>query len=511
MKKRLLGLLLAVMLLVTLVPTAFADDIDVPVDVLSDGIDTVETVADVPYLDEYGAPQTADCTPLTGDMQVLESGWYVVQGYQQFKFRIQVTGDVHIILADGCTLDAKEGIHVPGGNINPMKDVPHTSLTVYAQSTDNPGSIHATSFHWNNTAAAIGGDDDEHSGIITINGGIVEASVVLEAYGRSSGAAIGGGASGDAYVTINGGSVTAHAWSGAGIGSGEGYGAWGGAGAAYVTVNGGKVSATSKKGGAIGTGNYGEESVGEIVINGGDVDAVSEEGEAFAAHAGGFAKLTPPADKLYRVSSENGELAGSPYVKAKDIADDVSGCRELHLSVEPMYRVEYILNMPDELSHTFDKPKTVGNATLSLDGGEGFYVSGLACPVQKTLLRGEKPATITGGTGEPFLAYDGNGTVKVEFIGWTDEAGNAYGIGDKPELTGDTTFYAVWKPVGETTIVTPEEPTEPTDPTPNDKPENDPTTPKTGDNSNVALWTALLVLSGAALVGMTAYDKKERA
>ena len=100
--------------------------------------------------------------------------------------------------------------------------------------------------------------------------------------------------------------------------------------------------------------------------------------------------------------------------------------------------------MPDELSHTFDLPKTVGTAMLSLDGGEGIYVSGLACPVQKTMLSGEKPATIIGGTGEPFYAYDGNGTVMVDFVGWTDDAGNTYHIGDKPELTADTTFYAAW-------------------------------------------------------------------
>ena len=101
--------------------------------------------------------------------------------------------------------------------------------------------------------------------------------------------------------------------------------------------------------------------------------------------------------------------------------------------------------MPNGLSHSFDFPKTVGNATLSVDGGEGYYVNGLGCPVQKTLLRGERPATINGSETDQFIAYNGEETVSVIFLGWKGEDGTTYSIGDKPELTKDTTFYAMWE------------------------------------------------------------------
>lgn len=109
------------------------------------------------------------------------------------------------------------------------------------------------------------------------------------------------------------------------------------------------------------------------------------------------------------------------------------------------YKAEYILDMPNGLSYSFDFPKTVGNATLSVDGGEGYYVNGLGCPVQKTLLRGQKPATINGNETDQFIAYNGKETVNVTFVGWAGEDGTMYSIGDKPELTKDTTFYAVWE------------------------------------------------------------------
>lgn len=42
------------------------------------------------------------------------------------------------------------------------------------------------------------------------------------------------------------------------------------------------------------------------------------------------------------------------------------------------------------------------------------------------------------------------------------------------------------------------------------KPEN-PDSPQTGDNSHMALWIALLFVSGAGVIGTTVYGKKKRA
>ena len=105
--------------------------------------------------------------------------WYVVNGDITISSRISVTGDVHLILADGCKLTANVGIGVSG------------SLIIYGQSTDNTsmGKLAATG---DTGGAAISG------GTITIHGGTVTAT------GSNGGAGISG-----AGVTIHGGTVTA--------------------------------------------------------------------------------------------------------------------------------------------------------------------------------------------------------------------------------------------------------------------------------------------------------------
>ena len=103
----------------------------------------------------------------------------MVNGDITISSRISVTGDVHLILADGCKLTANVGIGVSG------------SLIIYGQSTDNTsmGKLAATG---DTGGAAISG------GTITIHGGTVTAT------GGNGGAGISG-----AGVTIHGGTVTA--------------------------------------------------------------------------------------------------------------------------------------------------------------------------------------------------------------------------------------------------------------------------------------------------------------
>ena len=108
--------------------------------------------------------------------------WYVVNGDITISSRISVTGDVHLILADGCKLTANGGIGVSG------------SLIIYGQSTDNTsmGKLAAT---------GDTGKDGISGGTITtitIHGGSVTAT------GGNGGAGISG-----AGVTIHGGTVTA--------------------------------------------------------------------------------------------------------------------------------------------------------------------------------------------------------------------------------------------------------------------------------------------------------------
>ena len=116
MKKKLgwilsLALCFALMIVATLV-TASADD-------------------NVSYIDENGDEQTcASATVVTesdtswGDDG--NNGWYVVNDDVTIDQRVTVTGSVHLILADECTLNANWGINVSNGS----------SLTIYGQSSD---------------------------------------------------------------------------------------------------------------------------------------------------------------------------------------------------------------------------------------------------------------------------------------------------------------------------------------------------------------------------------------
>ncbi len=158
--------------------------------------------------------------------------WYVVNGDITISSRISVTGDVHLILADGCKLTANVGIGVSG------------SLIIYGQSTDNTsmGKLAATG---DTGGAAISG------GTITIHGGTVTAT------GSNGGAGISG-----AGVTIHGGTVTATGGAGrAGING------------AGVTIHGGTVTATGGNGGA------GISGAG-VTIHGGTVTATGGNGGA---------------------------------------------------------------------------------------------------------------------------------------------------------------------------------------------------------------------------------------
>ena len=166
------------------------------------------------YLDKNGKTQTcssatavtADDTGWTGTDTA--PGWYVVTGSVEIPRRVTVTGDVHLILADGFSLTVKGGIEVAEGN----------SLTIYAQSTDSAKMGSLTANATSSGRAGIGGSAHENGGTVTINGGSVKAS------GSGSGAGIGGGVSGNGgSLTITGGSVTARGgYNAAGIGVGSG-------------------------------------------------------------------------------------------------------------------------------------------------------------------------------------------------------------------------------------------------------------------------------------------------
>ena len=123
-----------------------------------------------------------------------------------FDKRITVSGTVNLILCDGCTLEAKEGIDVGKG---------HT-LNIFAQSEGNNIGVLKARTTLSNAAGIGGGQVGAPGGTVNIHGGKVEASGGL--YGAGIGGAIGGSGG---TVKIYGGKVLAEGGEYAmGIGSG---------------------------------------------------------------------------------------------------------------------------------------------------------------------------------------------------------------------------------------------------------------------------------------------------
>ena len=181
--------------------------------------------------------------------------------------RMTVNGNVTLILLDEYTLTSTEGITVNEGNDLTIDVIGNGTGAVNAFAMDpNPDE---NKFNHN---AAIGSEENCSSGLITINGGTVNAT------SETFGAAIGGGKNSNGTVTINGGYVNATSGTyGAAVGGGRD-------GNGTVTINGGTVNTTSGTyGAAIGGGL---DRSGNVTINGGTVNATG--GKLGAGIGGGF-------------------------------------------------------------------------------------------------------------------------------------------------------------------------------------------------------------------------------
>ena len=216
-----------------------------------------------------------DAGVITGNAAALSDGWYVVNGEVTVDARITVSGDVSLILKDGCKLTLKEGLEVSahgslsiygqaegtGELITPKlsENVPAIGVGTGAELTVHGGKIYA---YGGNYAAGIGGGYRGDSGDVTVYGGSITA------YGGANGAGIGGGDSGaGGTFTIYGGKVDAHGSYSSGIGGGQS-----GAGGTII-INGGKVGS----GGNIGSGyQYDPASGSTVVINGGTVSVTGD-------------------------------------------------------------------------------------------------------------------------------------------------------------------------------------------------------------------------------------------
>ena len=238
---------------------------------------------------ELEPDRIASPTVVSGSTTTIGSAagaWYVVKG-EVTTTNLKVSGTAHLILADGATLAATNGVRISEGN----------ALNIYAQSEGaKMGRLVATSGDVD--CAVIGGGSGEKGGAISIFGGSVNVTCPPA---KCFGACIGGGrgAAGN-KVTIRGGEVTVVCSGyGAGIGGGgqqrDDLASIGGSGGT-IEISGGVVivdKAGGGRGAAIGGGgaignNATGGSGGTIRISGGRV-FVSGRGYGGAGIGGGGA------------------------------------------------------------------------------------------------------------------------------------------------------------------------------------------------------------------------------
>ena len=232
----------------------------------------------VSYVDRYWngssvaqSTKTTTATVVESDMTELAAGWYVVTGEVTVSERMIVAdgAQVHLILEDGSTLTATQGIKVPVGS----------GLTIYAQSSvqGTMGKLVATGGYGPSPEgytiyyAGIGGGSHESCGDITINGGEVTAMGRYESDIASAGIGAGGNSrSGDANfsdIIINGGIVTASVNSSNTCAIGTAH-KWSSGTGDKIEINGGTVTAIAGTA-AGGIGAY--EVKEDVIIRGGTV------------------------------------------------------------------------------------------------------------------------------------------------------------------------------------------------------------------------------------------------
>ena len=201
----------------------------------------------------------ADTYTLNPSSTTWSGGTIVITGTMNYDDRIEVTGDVDLVLCDQATLNAKRGIGVPVG----------ATLTIYGQEKGT-GELNARGYYYNVAqsansflyygGAAIGGchhgfngstaGTSYECGSVIIHGGIITADSSTSGTANDA-AGIGGfGSAGPSELTVYGGKVTAKGGKySAGIGGG-GQSKGGGT----VSIYGGEVIATGGAGdGADGT------------------------------------------------------------------------------------------------------------------------------------------------------------------------------------------------------------------------------------------------------------------
>ena len=324
----------------------------------------IDKSSPVSYLDENGTEKSCnDYEVVTANDTQWTNGWYVVNSDVTINRRVDVIGDVKLILTDGHTLTVNGGIHVTGDD----------RFTVYGQE-NGTGKLTATAT--NNVGAGIGGN------------GITTTSAQD---GENGGT-----------ITITNSTVTAIGGQGAGIGGGSGLpGSAAGGNGGNVTIVNSTVTASSKEGDSIGAGRNGADP-GTLTLSPAD-------GKAIAAKAG--------ADEASALT-----LNGSPFTAKTAVTDLVRGTK--YFRSEPCDIHTVTVN--DSYAQTTGAGNYAEGATVAIDAGtrSGYTFDGWtsadgvtfanAGSAQTTFTMPDKAVTVTanwtkkstGGGGGGGSSYD---------------------------------------------------------------------------------------------------------
>ncbi len=413
---------------------------------------------------------TATAYIIDVNTEELTGEWHYVDGNVTLAERLNIQGNVNLILCDNATLTAPKGIRLAKGN----------SLTIYGQAGGS-GTLNATANAYDFGYAGIGGDEQESGGAFTLYGGTVNAT------GSENGAGIGGGDSGcGGVVTVYGGTLNATGGEGgAGIGGGLG-GSQGG----NISIYGGTVTAT---GGAYAAGigggqNFSDEfgneefggNGGNVYVYGGNVRATggiraagigggqfgnggmlsvagscmvtATAGEKSSRDANGVpaigrGELSTEREDDHKQTEGSVVLSDGATVKAGDAApgEEYTGssraaaCRKPYACITSTQSLSYAIDAQvnqvheDRVTDTIEAQNTTGDPINQAKGGDTFkvvltlgedsefdsitatYTSG---GQQKTLATGEP--TITGNTRTYTLTMpsdvDKDTAVKIEAV-----------------------------------------------------------------------------------------------
>lgn len=374
------------------------------------------------YIAADGTSQSHAAKQLTSSDHELTSGWYVVNSdvtinpyldcNNNSTRRINVSGDVKLILADGATLDVTHietpsvsgGIHVPAGS----------SLTIYRQS-GGTGVLNASTN--SSDEAAIGGGypglgwGNAHAGTITIYGGTINAIAYDSGIGGTQGSHGG-------TVNIYGGTVTAQCNMGAAIG--------GGGSCTGFTVNifGGTVNATGGTGAAaIGGGGWG--SGGTVTISGGVINATANYSTYLNDYEGygigGGSECNSPTTVNLSWTNTTDRITATSYngtVNLKKAFQDTDGATWSaadNISTKPdgktLYPANTLLFLADNADNSADISAANGNTRNVVLSGRTLYKDGkwntLCLPFN---FSAEQIAAHADFAGAKLMELDTNGT-----------------------------------------------------------------------------------------------------